>query len=234
MTLRDATGSGVLSHAPGEPLRDRTELLGGGRTPAPRAALATVAQLTDLHVRDTASPARIPFLDRLGAPFTPVFRPQEPLTLQTLAAATRAVDALAPDLTVVTGDVADNAQRNELDAALRVLRGGPVRPFRATALQGAGNPDPFFYRPDVDPPRHPGLLDRAAAPFRAPGIRGPLAVLPGNHDVLVAGEVRATDALRRVATGGRRLVTPDPDVVRNVPRDADAAQAAVHALLAAG
>jgi 3',5'-cyclic AMP phosphodiesterase CpdA len=234
VTFRDPSGSGVLEPAPGEPLRDRTELAGPG--PAPRAGrtLGVVAQLTDAHVRDTASPARIPFLDRLGAPFTPVFRPQEPLTLQTLAAATRTVNALRPDLTVVTGDLVDNDQGNELDAAIRVLRGGRVRPFDARSLQGAANADPFYYRPDVDPPRNPGLLDRARQPFRAPGLRGPVAVVPGNHDVLVAGEVRATPGLQATATGGRRLVTPDEAFARSVPREQAAAQAAVNRLLAAG
>jgi hypothetical protein len=185
-------------------------------------------------VRDTASPARIPFLDRLGSPFTPIFRPQEPLTLQALAAATRTVDALAPDLTVVTGDLVDNDQENELDAAIGVLKGGRVRPFAATTLQGAGNADPFYYRPDVDPPREPGLLTRAARPFDAPGLRGPVAVVPGNHDLLVGGEVVPTPALEAVAVGGLRLVTPDPDFARTIPRDAAAAQDAVNRLLAAG
>lgn len=262
VALRDPTGSGVLEAGPGEPLRDRTDLLPGGTAaggtesddgaasadgaapaggagtradpPAPGRTLATVAQLTDTHVRDTASPARIPFLDRLGSPFTPIFRPQEPLTLQTLAAATRTVNALDPGLTLVTGDLVDNDQQNELDAAIAVLRGGRVRPFDASTLQGADNADPFFYRPDVDPPREPGLLGRAARPFRAPGLRSPVAVVPGNHDVLVGGEVLATPALRAVAVGGLRLVTPDPDFARTIPRDADAAQDAVNRLLEAG
>lgn len=233
-TVRDPTGSGVLRTGPGEPLRDRTDLLGSRTAPAPGRSLATVAQLTDVHVRDTASPARVPFLDRLGVPFTPIFRPQEPLTLQALAAATRTVNDLGPDLTVVTGDLADNAQQNELDAAIATLRGGRVRPFDARTLQGADNADPFFYRPDVDPPREPGLLADARRPFAAPGLRGPVAVLPGNHDLLVGGEVLATDALRAVAVGDRRLVTPDPEFARTIPRDADAAQAAVNDLLAAG
>lgn len=233
-TIDDPTGSGVLARGPGAPLRDRTELLGGRPAPALGAPLATLAQLTDTHVRDTASPARIPFLDRLGPPFTPVFRPQEPLTLAVLAAATRSIAALRPDLTVVTGDLIDNDQQNELNAAITVLRGGRVRPFDARTLQGASNPDPFYYRPDVDPPREPGLLERAARPFVTPGLPGPVAVVPGNHDLLVGGEVAATPALRAVATGDRRLVTPDPAFARTIPREADAAQAAVNRLLASG
>ncbi|WP_026911105.1 metallophosphoesterase family protein [Patulibacter minatonensis] len=235
VTVRDPSGSGVLRDGPGEHLRDRRDLLPAGTaTPSPGKELATVAQLTDTHVRDTASPARIPFLDRLGAPFNPIFRPQEGLTLQTLAAATKTVNRLDPQLTVVTGDLVDNDQQNELTAAITALKGGRVRPFDAHALQGADNADPFYYRPDVDPPREPGLLDRARRPFTAPGLDGPVAVVPGNHDVLVGGEVLATPALRAVAVGDRRLVTPDPAFARTIPRDAGAAQQAVNALLSAG
>ena len=66
-TLVDRDGDGLLERGPGEPLRDRGELGGAGR---PVATLATFAQLTDTHVRDEESPARVPFLDRLGGRFT--------------------------------------------------------------------------------------------------------------------------------------------------------------------
>jgi hypothetical protein len=69
-TLADPDGDGFLAPGPGEPLIDR-----GGHV-RPGATLATFAQLTDTHVRDEESPARVPFLDRLGAPFTSTFRPQ--------------------------------------------------------------------------------------------------------------------------------------------------------------
>ena len=62
-TLVDRDGDGALARGPGEPLLDRTELAPRGR---PGAVLATLAQLTDTHVRDEESPARVPFLDRLG------------------------------------------------------------------------------------------------------------------------------------------------------------------------
>ena len=62
-TLVDPDGDGALQSGSGEPLRDRTDLGGRGRA---GAVLATVAQLTDTHVRDEESPARVPFLARLG------------------------------------------------------------------------------------------------------------------------------------------------------------------------
>ena len=183
--------------------------------------LATLAQITDAHVRDEESPARVPFLDRFGGPFASTFRPQEALSTQVLAAAVRAVDRLAPDAVFVTGDLIDSAESVELDQALAVLDGGRVDPDtggRATrASRRPQRPDPFFYRPDLDAPRHPGLLDAAERPFRSPGLRAPWYPALGNHDVLVQGETPPTAQLDAIATGTRMVVAlprgaePDPD-----------------------
>ncbi|MEY2517575.1 MAG: hypothetical protein QOJ89_4933, partial [bacterium] len=92
-TYADADGDGVLGVAAGESLRDRTALGPRART---GGELARFAYVTDAHVRDEESPARAPFLDRLGAPFQSVFRPQESLTAQVLVAAVRSIDRFAP------------------------------------------------------------------------------------------------------------------------------------------
>ncbi|HET6505205.1 MAG TPA: hypothetical protein VFG42_00330 [Baekduia sp.] len=233
-TLVDPDGDGLLSPGPGLPLRDRTEL-------APRAAtgatLATIAQMSDLHVRDAQSPGRVAFLDRLGPRLGSVFRWHETLTAHVVAATVEAVNDAGADAVLVTGDLADSAQRNELAWSIALLDGAVVRPDSGApgyrGVQEATIPDPFYYRPDVDAPRHPGLLARAVAPLRSPGLKAPWHAVLGNHDILVAGEVAPTAATRAAATGDRLLVTPSDALLRSLV-DAAPTREQIDALLAAG
>jgi hypothetical protein len=227
-TLVDRDGDGFLERGPGEPLRGTD--VKAGRT------LATFGQLTDTHVRDEESPARVPFLDRLGGAVNSTFRPQEAFSTQVLDAAVRALDREHPQAVVVTGDIVDSAQENELDQAIAVLDGGVVHPDSGApgydGVQDASNPDPFYFRPDNDAPRHPGVLDAAQRPFRAAGLDAPWYPAIGNHDVLVQGEVPATPQIEEIATGDRMVVGIDPGSVP--PLDEDEAPAAVSSLLAQG
>lgn len=205
-TWVSVNGDGQLSVGAGEPLIARTDLgpaVGGVGT------LATLAHLTDAHVLDASSPARVTFLDRLGSPFESTFRPQETLTAHVLDGAVRAVGALRPQLVIQGGDLIDNDQANELALALAVLRGGRVRPGSGPhgyyGVQLASNPDPFYYRPDLDAPRHPELLRAAVRPFTARGLRGRWCPVFGDHDALVAGELVPTAVTESLAIGDRAL-----------------------------
>ena len=225
-TLVDRDGDGFLERGPGEPLTGPA----GGRV------LATFGQLTDTHVRDEESPARVPFLDRTGPPLDSTFRPQEAFSTQVLDASVRALRRERPQAVVVTGDIVDSAQENELEQALAVLGGGRVEPDSGgrgyDGVQAASNPDPFYFRPDNDAPRHPGALEAAQRSFRAAGLGVPWYPAVGNHDVLVQGEVPATEEIEDVATGDRLVTGLDPSFQPSI--DASEAPEAVDELLRQG
>ena len=244
-TIADRDGDGRLARAPGEPLLDRTEL-------APRGGalreVARIGQLADTQVRDEESPARVPFLDRLGPPVTSTFRPQEAVSAQVLNAAVRSIDAERPQAVFMTGDLLDNAQRNELDQLVAVLSGGPVDPDSGDpgyrGVQAASNPDGFFYRPAVDAPRHRGVLGRAQKRFVAPGLRATWSLALGNHDLLVQGELPPSARTDAIATGDEALLTFAPELreqLDDLPRGGeptpdlrDVPPAAIERLLARG
>jgi 3',5'-cyclic AMP phosphodiesterase CpdA len=213
-TWADPLGTGNLERAPGEPLLARREL--GPPSPAERV-IATLAHITDAHILDASSPARVPFLDRLGSPFESTFRPQEALTAQVLAGTVWALRGLRADAVIQGGDLIDNAQRNELIHALRVLAGGLIRPGSGPhgyfGVQLASNPDPFYYRPDLDAPRHPGLLARAVRAFFSQGLGRPTYPVLGDHDILVQGEIPPTAETRALAIGDQALWELPPGLI---------------------
>lgn len=166
---RPHPGSGYLTLLPGT----SDVRVARGRHPLPVGTpevLVTLTHLSDLHVCDAQSPARVEMLDRWGDPDSPIreevgemetYRPQELMTGQVLAAMVGSANRVcagpvagAPvDLAVITGDNTDNAQCNELEWYLTLLEGGSVRvdsgdPLRWEGVAAPGDPDERYWHPE--------------------------------------------------------------------------------------
>jgi 3',5'-cyclic AMP phosphodiesterase CpdA len=206
--------------------------------------LASLVHLSDCHVCDVESPARCEYLERFGMPGSPyrnvlgtigTYRPHEIFTTQLFAAMIDAVNARpcsgrtgrAWDAAVITGDLTDNAQHNELDWYLTLLRGGTLTPHSGDAARSewVGSPhaawSPWYWHPEGGArgdefrdrysfPSVPGLLDAARATFDCAGLRIPHHCVHGNHDGLLQGTVAADRDLDALAVAGDRIVGLDP------------------------
>ncbi|WP_067461277.1 TIGR03767 family metallophosphoesterase [Actinomadura macra] len=156
---------------PGEPHLLRRDLGGtaAARRAATRRGILAFGHLTDVHVVDAQSPARVEFVDRLkdGLLLLPVegaYRPQEILSTQVADAMVQAMNkvgrgpatGLGLAFTINTGDAADNVQYNEVRWVIDLLDGGRIRP-------DSGDPDRYegvmdhvsydraFWHPDGPP-----------------------------------------------------------------------------------
>ncbi|MDT4915734.1 MAG: hypothetical protein QOH89_434 [Pseudonocardiales bacterium] len=160
---------------PGEPSLVRNELLPTTPPAGTRAPLLAFVQLTDMHLIDAQSPARIEFLDRLkdpgspGAslvPFDAAYRPHEYLSAQVAEAMARRVRQFtggAPvtgrplDFTISTGDNSDNTQMNEIRWHIDILDGGKTivpdsgNLTKWEGVGGATDPDTAYYHPGGRP-----------------------------------------------------------------------------------
>jgi len=165
-----AGGYRTLLPGRGEPHTLRTDLAPGARSPV--EVLLTIAHLSDLHVCDAQSPARVEFLDRWADPDSPVldelgevgtYRAHEVLTMQVVEACVRSVNFIAAgpvggapvDFAISTGDNIDNSQSNELAWYLALLEGGRVHPDSGdlTRYEGVADdeiPDERFWHPSPD------------------------------------------------------------------------------------
>ena len=206
----------------------------GTRTePGSGRPLLCLAHVTDLQIADVQSPTRFEFLNRLFADpryaqIVPVQRPQEALTVHTVDATVRTLNAVRcpatgqpPQLAVTTGDAIDNAQWNELQNFFALFDGGLTAPDsggpRYEGVQALDWPDDIFWKPDgvatggpdvfrreFGFPDHPGLLARALREFQAAGLAIPWLSCFGNHEALNQGVGVPAEGIARALTGDRK------------------------------
>ena len=128
-TIDDTNGDNRLEYAAGDPYLTRDEL-GTKRGARGRTPLLTFGQLTDLHIVDEESPARVEFLDKVGPPFTSAYRAQEGMSTQVvdqmvleMRGAVSPVTGRRVALAMTTGDDTDNTQCNEVRWLVDILDG---------------------------------------------------------------------------------------------------------------
>jgi metallophosphoesterase (TIGR03767 family) len=129
-----------------------------------RTGLLAFAQLSDVHVVDHQSPARVEWTDRYDDPndtgqvpgiFASAYRPQEMLSAQVGDAMVRAINAVkkAPVtglpllFAIETGDNSDNCQYNEVRWNIDVLDGERIVPDSGDLhrYEGVMDADPVYY-----------------------------------------------------------------------------------------
>ncbi len=191
VSIRRPSGAGYVQLVEGDAypqvLREELAEARPGREDR-RSALAAIVHLTDVHLIDTQSPARVEFTDRLPTGvFGSAFRPQEALTVQVASAMVDRVNAVASgpitgrafDVAVSTGDNIDNQQQNELEWFMTVLDGGTITPNSGDATVYEGVQDATiglgyynnYWHPDPPPGVNPADSYKTAYGFpEVPGL----------------------------------------------------------------
>jgi metallophosphoesterase (TIGR03767 family) len=204
---RNSIGYSRLFAGPGFPLVVREELSAAtlGRD-SRRTAMASVVQLTDLHLIDAQSPMRFEYMVDQDPS---AFRPHEALGTHAASQLVERVNRIAVgpfggrpfDCVVSTGDNSDNGETIEMDWFLAVMNGGTIvantgSPSEWEGVQNAGGT--LFYNPELDVrdrykkagfPQLGSYFESLTKQHVSPGLKTPWYSVFGNHDDSIGGTV---------------------------------------------
>ncbi|PVX64601.1 UNVERIFIED_ORG: metallophosphoesterase (TIGR03767 family) [Nocardia globerula] len=191
-----------------------------------RTALASIVQLTDVHILDAQSPMRFEYVHQITGS---AFRPQETLTAHGLISLVRSVNSIGCgphtarpfDAVVTTGDNTDNKEHAELDWFLTALNGGTIvaNTGAKDRYEGVQNSGADLYWNPESPmldmykkagfPEIPNFFGAAFTPVSSPGLNTPWYCVFGNHDDSVSGTVPSgIPPLEAMYTGSLKFEVP--------------------------
>ena len=249
----------TLISGAGESFIPRYDILGrkadAGRA-TQRRSLLYLAHLSDIHVIDAQTPARMDAIQGIAPElFTDSCRPQDTMTVHVLAAVVDSIRAVqnstvtgAPmAVALSTGDSADNLSQLETRWYIDTLDGGEITPNSGAAGVYEGpqvwSDAAYAYHPDDpsgDPygaygfPTIPGMLKSAVSlPVTSRGLPVPWYSVYGNHDAMYMGTFRPDPLLFSWAVGDRKAATGEAlaaNWLGEFPTELDMTQQAIAAL----